>query len=617
MTPDSASPTPSTITRLARAALRSLPALTALLGGAAHAAETDGPSLGRVVELPPVTVTESRELPPPEKWRYTQIPGFEVLSNASDRAAQRLLRDFQLFQTAVGIIMPAFQYRPAVPASLILCGRGGKFDVFLPKGDRPVDTGAASLTYRKGEQAAIIVDMQTSVMQLSTPESLSSVGGDRGGTSIDGFEVDYFKLMRREYILFLLSRFEPRAPAWLEEGVTQLFMAMDYSRKYIAFAKLEDPNTISIEQANAIANAAANAEAGIETGSFSTSAPQQDRDFNAALARRGLMSMPLMFSVGHGSSETRNVLGSTWAKQCYAFVHYCIYGNNGRHQKGFLTFVNRLAKEPLSEELFKQCFGVTYRSMATELRGYIEFTNYKSIEFTAKKGQELPDVPPPPLRDATDGEVGRVKGQALILAGNLDAARLALIAPYARGDRDPQLLAELGLYERLAGRDDRARKFLEGAVAGKTTRARAYVELARMRLAEAQTQAAGKPLPTAQTAAVLSPLFAARGVPPLLPETYELIAETWERSAVKPRRDNLAVLDEGVQRFPRRVDLIYRAAVLNAQNGFLEDAAALADWGLKVAPDEAARERFAQLKATLPPPTPAPAAPPPAGKPPR
>ena len=49
---------------------------------------------GPVVELPKFVVTDSRELPPPESWRYATMPGFEILSNASDKATQRLLRDF-------------------------------------------------------------------------------------------------------------------------------------------------------------------------------------------------------------------------------------------------------------------------------------------------------------------------------------------------------------------------------------------------------------------------------------------------------------------------------------------------------------------------------------------
>ena len=61
-----------------------------------------------------------------------------------------------------------------------------------------------------------------------------------------------------------------------------------------------------------------------------------------------------------------------------------------------------------------------------------------------------------------------------------------------------------------------------------------------------------------QLAAALRPAFAARSLLPPLPEVYELIAEAWSLAAVVPRRANLAVLDEGVSRFPRRLELVDR-----------------------------------------------------------
>lgn len=574
--------------------------LAGLLGAMRLAAEIE--PVGPVIELPTFTVTETRDLPPPESWRYAEIPGFEILTNASDRATQHLLRDFQLFQIAASIVWPAMQYNPPVPAALVLCGKGGKFDAFIPKGGRHADRSAASLTLRNREHAAIVLDLGSPVIQLATPESTASAAAATDGSStvIDGFEVDYFKQLRREYIYFILGRFEPRSPAWLEEGLAQLFMAMDYSRKYITFAKVEDPNLVSPEQAMAAANAAAAAEAG-DTPALPASAPQQDRDFNAALARRALLPMELMFSVESNSDEARNSLGSTWAKQAYAFVHYCLYGDNGRHQKAFLAFISRLGRgEPASEALFKECFGMSYKDMLLQLRGYILFTAHKAFEFQAKKGRELPEPPPLQLREATQAEVGRIKGQTLLLAGQPDASRLALIAPYIRGERDPQLLAALGLHERASGRDDRARKFLEAAVAAKTKNTRAHLELARLRLAEARAAARSGKLNSAQMAAVLDPLFTARTLPPPLPEVYETIADVWALSPVKPSRENLAVLSEGVQRFPRRIELVYQTAQLQAQNGFPADADALIQLGLRVAPDAATKERFEQLKATRP-----------------
>src|SRR5512133_1867684 len=76
-----------------------------------------------VIELPKFVVTDSRELPQPESWRYATIPGFEILTNASERATQRLLRDFDMFRQALGHVWPVPQ-RNFQTTSLIICGRG-------------------------------------------------------------------------------------------------------------------------------------------------------------------------------------------------------------------------------------------------------------------------------------------------------------------------------------------------------------------------------------------------------------------------------------------------------------------------------------------------------------
>src|SRR6188508_3361713 len=73
-----------------------------------------------IIELPKFVVTDSRELPQPEAWRYATIPGFEILTNASDRATQRLLRDFDMFRQALGYVWPV-PNKISHSTSLIIC----------------------------------------------------------------------------------------------------------------------------------------------------------------------------------------------------------------------------------------------------------------------------------------------------------------------------------------------------------------------------------------------------------------------------------------------------------------------------------------------------------------
>jgi hypothetical protein len=198
----------------------------------------------------------------------------------------------------------------------------------------------------------------------------------------------------------------------------------------------------------------------------------------------------------------------------------------------------------------------------------------------------------------------RESNQAPSPAARLQAkSYAALHGPFERGERDPRLLAALGLYEREAGNVKGARVLLEVAAQAKVVRPRAYLELARLRYAEALQKPAGADgrLDVNQARSVLEPLLTARAqsVPPPAPEVYELIAEVWARSAVAPTRENLAVLGEGVAAFPYRAELIYRTASLYARTGFPKEAAALVAHGLQIAYEPADKTRFETLQAAL------------------
>jgi hypothetical protein len=550
------------------------------------------------VELPVYNVVDSRELPPPEKWFYTRIPGFEVLSNASMRQTRRLVEDFQRFSLALDLVWPGVQQPAAVPTTLIVCGRGQQFDQFLPA-DQRADRAMVSLPLRDKEQTAIIIDFQSKVLNLTTPEGLAAAAEAAAAVTDDtvsigggnpGIRVDAVAHLYREYVRFLLSGVQPRGPAWFEEGLSQILMGIEVTDKAIVVGKVDDPNAISTEKAML-------ADAGI-----SGTPPVEDLTFNAALKNRRLLSTEEVLSKPYDSPEAKSPIGSTWSKQAAAFVHWGLYGNQGKHQKEFLTFIRRLDREPLSEALFKECFKQSYRDMGFTLRSYIDHTDYKIAGVEAAKGQKLPQPVPVEVREATEAEVGRLKGDALRLAGNKAAARTTLTIPYIRGERDPQLLAAIGLMERAEGDDAKARKVLEQAAKDKAVRPRAYLELARLRFAEAAAKPTegGDRFNGEQTAAVLTPLFTARTQPPPLAEVYELIAETWGRSVITPGKEHLAVLDEGVRRFPRDTALIQATATQKIRAGLVTEAAQLIDFGLRTATDVTARQKLETLKASLP-----------------
>jgi len=582
-----------------------------LFAGSGLRAQPATPAAEPVVELPKFVVTDNRELPPPESWRYGTIPGFEVLTNASEKGTQRLLRDFDMFRQALGHVWQIPQ-RAGQSTTLIICGRGAKFDQFIPAGKLTPDTAFASLFLKQGGQSAIVIDLEATTLNVLNLEAASDPGTD--GNTIS---VEHDKQLYREYVRYLLSQNDTRLPAWFEEGLSQIIMKMQFDRRWIEFAKLEDPNTVSA-QAAMIAEMNASLTAEDPNSATFAGAPAEDRDFPAALRRRSLIPLEKFFAVSHDSPEATNTLGNNrWGKQAYAFVHLCLYGYKGKYQKQFMAFLSRAAREPVTEAMFKECFRfpgkngtfkeMSYKDMLMEIRSYCDFTVYEAKIFKAK---EDVIIPPPMLvmRDATQSEIGRIKGEAMALAGHTKAARAELIAPYIRGERDPYLLAALGLYEQKNGEADRARKFLEAAVAAKAKRPEAALEVAKLRYNDALAKPAGKggQLSAAQTAAVLEPLLLVRRQAPPMPALYDLAGDVWLRSEAKPVKDDAMLLVEGAQLFPTRLKLVYRAALFASEVNELQAAHALADHGVRYTTDATGKKRFEELKASLPP---APAAP--------
>lgn len=549
--------------------------------------------LGEPVQLPKYTVTGARELPPPESWLYARLPGFEVLSNASENKTKDLLKEFQRFAHAVNLVWPGMAPPPADPAALIICGRGDKFRAYLPAEAPGTERARTSLTLRLREQSAIVLDAQTKVLNFLTGEGIAAMAttvaadetGSAPGSEADpGVAVDAYRQLYREYIRFLLTGRETPSPVWFTEGLAQIFMAMEVTENSITLGKLEDPNQRP------------------EPSATGRTAPREDRDFNAALARQALMPLPEMFAATGESGAALNPLGKTWAKQCYAFVHWGLYGDQGTHQKDFFIFLSRLEREPLGEPLFKECFKQGYHDMLLTLRSYIETTRHKVAGVKTEKGRKIPEPPPITVREATPAEIGRLSGETLLLAGQKTAGHTALIAPYIRGERDPALLAALGIGEAAGGDPDKAKRLLEAAAAAHVVRPRAYLELARLRLADglARPQGRAGTLSVRQTANVLDPLFTAHGQPPPLPEVYEMISAAWSRCEATPSAANLAVLDEGVRRYPRHAALVYGDAALKAKAGQVAEAAALIRLGLRVTTEEGLRARFETLLASLP-----------------
>lgn len=567
--------------------LRALPGalLCSLLLAGNAAAQTTEVS-GETLRLPDYKIVDNPNLAPVEDWTYTRVGGFEVLSNASDRNTRRLLADFARFTQAMKLVWPA-PSQPLASSTLILCGRQAKFDAFAPADAERSEGLTTSIFLKNAEQVAIVIDVETDRIAINP--------ADMAGANVTGsaeYEVDHYQLLYREYVRYLISQSQVRPPIWVEEGLAQIVMDAEITSTALYYGKIES-----------LKGAVSGGESADSDGTDPTAngdALVGERPFNAVLINRKLMPLEQFFAITADSPEAKNRLGNNlWAKQAYAFVHFCLFGEKLQHKEAFTKFVQRLAREPLSETLFKECFKLSYADMQKQLGGYIRHTRHQYQKYALQKGDSI-DPKSIELRTASPAEIALIKGDALRLAGHHEQAFIAYRSAYLRRAREPALLAGLGLVEKELQHAERSRELLEAAVQTNAPRPSAYVELARLRFEQAANNAASGKFSAAQVASVLKPLFAARQHPPMIPEAYELIAQTWARSEVAPKPENLAVLDEGIRAFPRRSPLLFNAAQLYQQAGAPQVAASIARLGVRFAGDAATKAKFEQLLATLP-----------------
>ena len=582
---------------------RRVPAFLVILGVAAGSTlggQTRSP-LDEVIALPEFKVVSERPLPPREEWSYVKLGNFEVLSSTAQKTTRDLVKDLREFQIVLSAISPHLLVQAELPVMVILCGRRGEFDRFALKPTARTTGGRATTLVRDGETAAIVVDYTVptfgeEVMLASQLDGLSSRAGLRGMDNmviVGRREIHTSEEFIRQYVHLSLSQMSPRMPAWAAEGLANIYSDIEYGNRSIQVGlpkSFRDEIAVEVPNSRAMWSSyfpggmgSSYADAALVSPEFGFSMPFGGTTQGVYVNPIHLMPMEKLFAVGYDSplftgGMDHGVGLSGWRKQATAFVHMCLYGRGGKYQRAFVKFTTRTAAEPATEALFQECFGKTYKQMVMELRSYTDFTDYRATTYTAAKGENiLLPAPKIEVRPATDGEIGRIKGETLRLAGQEEAARNEFVIAYLRGDREPQLLGSLGLMARRRHDDARAQTYLEAVGAAPTTipRPRAYLELARLRSARHRAANRGAPLDAQQLASVLTPLFDALKLPQQLAEVYREIARAWNHTTFTPQRAHLAALEQGVRLFPRNGTLIVETAALLIKHGYAVDAAPL------------------------------------------
>ena len=523
-----------------------------------------------VVELPPMMVEESSASVP---WLYVNAGGTEFLSRCSSATTSDLVEAWlSKLQLVRSLVPEEFLGRMDVPAVFVLYGQDLRQKVSAEierelqgaparKGDVPRGSGVnIAPSMRLADR-----DMHASIAYIDE-------------TLFDGANLS----ISPSHVRFLLNRRVPELPVWLAEGIERTWQQADFVLAPITLRPLV---WLDAGESDALASDPAHPRALLPAGEL----------FASGLERALQNKHPRRAQIR--------------AAQQDLFFRWAIT-SGGTTRDAFWKFAARSAAGPLTEEMFAADFGFDYAELRDRLSDYLP--RAVRDEPRIKPGEQ---PPPPPIEivRATPNQIARVRGEWERLAiGHVQRrmpqvrepyiaqARRTLRRAFDAGDRDPRLLATMGLCEIDAGNPAGARQFLEPAVAGGVVRPRAYYELARLRFAElSRGEAAAKQFSFTALAPVFQPLQRALTQAPPLPEIYALLAEAWARCETAPNTAEFAEIEQGPRLFAQHATVAYGVALALARHEKKAEAAAVLAACAGDPPDDDTLADMARLRAEL------------------
>jgi hypothetical protein len=558
--------------------------LAALVGSARGA----GPEPDKVIELPPLIVAESKN---PLAWRYAAEPGLEVLSVCSDATTRDFMEQFSHVRQLLQLVLPAdLQVSLSVPVVHILGGNDMRDrlkqdvqqEMFRGQGtdadpgvDGPVIGRGGPLLSRPAPRTRVAVLPNLRLQDTDAYTIFALLDDSQLQTSQLGLTPDY--------VNFLMQRRTPPLPAWFILGFIRLYPSFIFESRQVELTPIA---WTSHEAVAAVRKSPA----------------------TALLPMADLLVAPRFPA---GPPAAAEAYRATWIAQSTLFVRWALDERN-LAREAFFKYVDRASGGPVTEALFQECFQMDYSAMRERLGRYLPEALDKTIRLRPAALESLSL----PLRPATAAEVARIKGDwermetgfvkktYPALSGKyLEEARRTLRRAYDAGERDPRLLAAMGLCECDAGDDAAAEPLLAAAVRARAARPRAYAELARIRYERARAKPAGPngKLSTAQTAQIVEPLIVAQRLSPPQADAAEIFADLWFHTEVTPLPSDLDELNRETRFFPKSLSLGYRTALLDAQAARWPEARGLVARGIATSPTAASRDRFVQLDGLLPP----------------
>jgi hypothetical protein len=538
-----------------------------------------------LIALPPFLVEATSRAP---HWRYVRTPEYDVLSQCSDDVTRNIAQTQHVLYTWLAQLLPN-SGQDCMRSSRILIiydesrlprsQREGLALIGAPSPSAIVRESTASSTAQRylkspslfdGERVAVFISVPAPAEHAREPVDLaqgfatSEASGSASDRDPAGFATGWTALTP-SFVGQLLSHASPALPSWFTAGFMSTYRQSTFQEGVVMIRPFE-----WVHQG---------VTAALRTGN----------EAHLALADLGSVLV---------EPRPATIQVETWLSEVELFVRW---GLTAPNRTRFLSFVARSSHEPLSEPMFRSCFGTGFTGVQEQLQ---EFARHAIRQSTILDGLRLTPLGNLRIRDATPSEVATLKGGAERIETNyvrttqpdyetdyLVETRRTFHRAYDKGARDPELIAAMGLCEAEAGAADSARVYLTEAVRNHVARPRVFVELARLGLD------APHGAPTAESKTETEPVVLLRQatqLEPPLKDAFDLFADTLIEAGAAERTD-LDILARGIELFANNPAFVEKLATLLARHGDRSQATRGIARALDYAMAEEDRSRLVEL----------------------
>ena len=418
------------------------------------------------------------------EWARVRTAHFDLLSDGGAAAARPAAAALARFHRVLEGLLPAPPDEPAGPLVILAFTNEGSFRSYVPQhGGEPRSVDG----FFQGGTARRFI-----------------------GVNLRSQRPDPYDALYHEYAHVALNRVLPAQPAWVAEGLSEMYAAWE--------------------------PAGADARIGL---------PRPDH--LALLGRRGLLPIPDLLRADYTSDlYLRDDRSALFYAQSWLLAHYLVLGRAGGREalRDYLAAITQGAEAVAA---FRTAFGEEPASLMPRLRAYLD-----------APALPVARVPVP----AADADVDAAALTAL-LPGELDGLLADLLlhqdrSREARGHLERSRAADPGSVAAREGlaavalrqaKWDEARAQLRAALDGEPDSPRALYRYADMLVNEASRR--GEVLSDADTDAAVAALERAVRRTPHFADAAELLA----RLRPQPARGRIALLEPAFAREPQRTDI--------------------------------------------------------------